>query len=134
MDTCRVTEAPTEGSTSGRRVVHRLPGPLDLEELAGLPPLRAGPGKLRRRTVPGQWAGIDWATDGVRPPYPGAGSASALHRDGRDCLLQTSWGASRDLDPHRPGSLCEEHTQASVLLLGRSSPPGKPDRVGGVRA
>ena len=69
-------------SPGGSPALHRLPRTVDLEELGDLPPFRAGPGKFRRRALPGKWARIDRVVDGARPSYPGARSTSLIQKHG----------------------------------------------------
>ena len=109
-------------------------GPVDLEELGGLPPFHAHARKFRRRALPGQRTWLNWAVDGVRPSYPGARSIAPVCRDGRGSLFPNAWGSGHGGDPRRSRLFCPKYAQAGLFLLGRRSPPHQPNRMGGVRA
>jgi hypothetical protein len=74
--------APTGWGTAGGGAVYRLSRTLDLEELGGLPPLRAHAGEFRRRVIPGQRTGSERVVDGIRSPHAGAGPNAPVRKYG----------------------------------------------------
>ena len=60
-----LTKANWRGGSLRSDRVYPLPGALGLEELGSLPSVRTRAGKLRRRTLSGEWARSDRTADGI---------------------------------------------------------------------
>jgi hypothetical protein len=113
--------------------LHCLPGTLDLEELASLPPIRAHTGQFRRRAVPGQWTRSNRPNHGARPSHPGARPTAPVHQLGRNLRYSRMRGEQAMAFIHSdPDAICGQHPQAS-LFFWAGVPHPEQNRVGGIR-